>query len=96
MDSNTVLDLVLLSEVGQLRAAKADLAVLLAGSDVEEIRAAAGAGQHSDGAGVGAQLGGAVRLAGALAGPAGASGRVLAQAILAAIDADRAAQADGA
>jgi hypothetical protein len=97
-DSNTVrvLDLVLLSEVGQLRGAKAGLAVLLAESGVEEIGAAAVPGstaavlvwEHN----WAAPFGSPVRRS----GPAGASGRIPAQAILAAIDADRAAQADGA
>jgi hypothetical protein len=93
MDSNTVrvLDLVLLSEARQLRAAKTGLAVLLAWSDVEEIRAAAGAGstvavlvrEHNWAAPFGSPV--------CRPGPAGASGRVPAQAIQAAIDPDRAA-----
>jgi len=58
------------SEVGQLRAAEADLAVLLAESDVEEIGAMLEPG--SGGAGVGEHLGRAVRCGGAPVGwPAG-------------------------
>ena len=85
------------SEVGQLRAAEADLAVLLAESDVEEIgqvlepgSAAVvlvweNTGRHRSRA--------AVRRSG---GQLVTSGRIPTQAILAAIDADRAAQAEGA
>ena len=85
------------SEVGQLRAAEADLAVLLAESDVEEI------GQVLEPGSAAAVLvwentwaapfGAAVRRSG---GQLVTSGRIPAQAILAAIEADRAAQAEGA
>jgi Family of unknown function (DUF6325) len=85
------------SVVGQLRAAEADLAVLLAESDVEEI------GQVLEPGSTAAVLvweniwaapfGAAVRRSG---GQLVTSGRVPTQAILAAIEADRAAQAEGA
>ncbi len=85
------------SEVGQLRAAEADLAVLLAESDVEEI------GQVLEPGSTAAVLvwentwaapfGAAVRGSG---GQLVTSGRIPTQAILAAIEADRAAQAEGA
>ena len=85
------------SEVGQLRAAEADLAVLLAESDVEEI------GQVLEPGSTAAVLvwentwaapfGSAVRRSG---GQLVTSGRIPTQAILAAIEADRAAQAEGA
>ena len=85
------------SEIGQLRAAEADLAVLLAASDVEEI------GRVLEPASTAAVLvwentwaapfGSAVRRSG---GQLVASGRIPAQAILAAVDADRAAKAQGA
>jgi hypothetical protein len=85
------------SEVGQLRAAEADLAVLLAESDVEEIgqvlepgSAAAVLVWENTWAG---PFGAAVRRSG---GQLVASGRIPTQAILAAIEADRAAQAEGA
>ena len=84
------------SEVGQLRAAEADLAVLLAESDVEEIggvlepgSAAAVLVWENTWAGPFAS---AVRRSG---GQLVASGRIPTQVILAAIDADRAAQAQG-
>ena len=85
------------SEVGQLRAAEADLAVLLAASDVEEI------GQVLEPGSTAAVLvwentwaapfGSAVRRSG---GQLVASGRIPTQAILAAMDADRAAKTQGA
>jgi len=85
------------SEVGQLRAAEADLAVLLAESDVEEIGAMLEPGSAA------AVLvwentwawpfGSAVRRSG---GQLVTSGRIPTQAILAAIEADLAAQAEGA
>jgi uncharacterized protein DUF6325 len=85
------------SEVGQLRAAEADLAVLLAESDVEEIGAMLEPGST---AAVlvwentwAAPFGSAVRRSG---GQLVTSGRIPTQAILAAIDADRAATAEGA
>ena len=85
------------SEVGQLRAAEADLAVLLAASDIEEIggflepgSAAAVLVWENTWAG---PFGAAVRRSG---GQLVASGRIPTQAILAAIEADRAAQAEGA
>ena len=85
------------SEVGQLRAAEADLAVLLAESDIEEIgqvlepgSAAAVLVWENTWAG---PFGAAVRRSG---GQLVASGRIPTQAILAAIEADRAAQAEGA
>ena len=84
------------SEVGQLRAAEADLAVLLAASDVEEIGAVLEPGST---AAVlvwentwAAPFGSAVRRSG---GQLVASGRIPVQAIMAAIDADRAATAQG-
>ena len=84
------------SEVGQLRAAEADLAVLLAESDVEEIggvlepgSAAAVLVWENTWAGPFAS---AVRRSG---GQLVASGRIPTQVILAAIDADRVAQAQG-
>jgi uncharacterized protein DUF6325 len=85
------------SEVGQLRAAEADLAVLLAASDVEEI---GGVLEPGSTAAVlvwentwAAPFGSAVRRSG---GQLVASGRIPAQAIMAAVDADRAATAEGA
>src|SRR4249919_2604725 len=85
------------SVVGQLRAAEADLAVLLAESDVEEIGAMLEPGSA---AAVlvwentwAAPFGSAVRRSG---GQLVTSGRIPTQAILAAIEADRAAQAEGA
>jgi hypothetical protein len=85
------------SEVGQLRAAEADLAVLLAASDVEEIGAMLEPGST---AAVlvwentwAAPFGSAVRKSG---GQLVTSGRIPTQAILAAIEADRAATAEGA
>jgi hypothetical protein len=85
------------SEVGQLRAAEADLAVLLAASDVEEIGRVLEPGST---AAVlvwentwAAPFGSAVRRSG---GQLVASGRIPVQAILAAVDADRAAKAQGA
>jgi hypothetical protein len=85
------------SEVGQLRAAEADLAVLLAASDIEEIgqvlepgSAAAVLVWENTWAG---PFGSAVRRSG---GQLVTSGRIPVQAILAAIEADRAAQAEGA
>jgi hypothetical protein len=85
------------SEVGQLRAAEADLAVLLAASDVEEI---GGMLEPGSTAAVlvwentwAAPFGAAVRRSG---GQLVASGRIPTQAIMAAIEADRAAQAEGA
>lgn len=84
------------SEVGQLRAAEADLAVLLAESDVEEIgrvlepgsTAAALVWENT----WAAPFGSAVRRSG---GQLVASGRIPTQAILAATEADRAAKAQG-
>ena len=85
------------SEVGQLRAAEADLAVLLAASDVEEI-----GGMLAPGTSAAvlvwenvwaAPFGAAVRRSG---GQLVTTGRIPIQAIRAAIDADRAAQAQGA
>ena len=85
------------SEVGQLRAAEADLAVLLAESDVEEIGAMLEPGSaaallvwENTWAG---PFGSAVRRSG---GQLVTSGRIPTQAILAAIEADLAAQAEGA
>jgi Family of unknown function (DUF6325) len=85
------------SEVGQLRAAEADLAVLLAESDIEEIggflepgSAAAVLVWENTWAG---PFGAAVRRSG---GQLVATGRIPTQAILAAIEADRAARAEGA
>jgi hypothetical protein len=85
------------SEVGQLRAAEADLAVLLAESDIEEIggflepgSAAAVLVWENTWAG---PFGAAVRRSG---GQLVASDRIPTQAILAAMEADRAAQAEGA
>ena len=85
------------SEVGQLRAAEADLAVLLAASDVEEIGAMLEPGSaaavlvwENTWAG---PFGSAVRRSG---GQLVTSGRIPTQAILAAIEADLAAQAEGA
>jgi Family of unknown function (DUF6325) len=85
------------SEVGQLRAAEADLAVLLAESDVEEI---GGVLEPGSTAAVlvwentwAAPFGSAVRRSG---GQLVTSGRIPTQAILAAMDADRAAKAEGA
>ena len=85
------------SEVGQLREAEADLAVLLAASDVDEI---GGMLEPGTSAAVlvwenmwAAPFGAAVRRSG---GQLVTTGRIPIQAILAAIDADRAAQAQGA
>jgi Family of unknown function (DUF6325) len=85
------------SEVGQLRAAEADLAVLLAESDIEEIgqvlepgSAAAVLVWENTWAG---PFGAAVRRSG---GQLVTSDRIPTQAILAAIEADRAARAEGA
>jgi uncharacterized protein DUF6325 len=85
------------SEVGQLRAAEADLAVLLAESDIDEI---GGVLEPGSTAAVlvwentwAAPFGSAVRRSG---GQLVASGRIPTQAILAAMDADRAAKAQGA
>ena len=85
------------SVVGQPRAAEADLAVLLAESDVEEIGRVLEPGST---AAVlvwentwAAPFGSAVRRSG---GQLVISGRIPTQAILAAIEADRAAQAEGA
>jgi hypothetical protein len=84
------------SEVGQLRAAEADLAVLLAESDIDEIGQVLEPGSS---AAVlvwentwAAPFGTAVRRSG---GQLVASGRIPTQAILAAMDADRAAKAQG-
>jgi hypothetical protein len=84
------------SEVGQLRAAEADLAVLLAESDIDEI---GGVLEPGSSAAVlvwentwAAPFGSAVRRSG---GQLVASGRIPTQAILAAMDADRAATAQG-
>jgi uncharacterized protein DUF6325 len=85
------------SEVGQLRAAEADLAVLLAESDVEEIGAMLEPGSaaavlvwENTWAG---PFGSAVRRSG---GQLVTTGRIPTQAILAAMEADRAARAEGA
>jgi hypothetical protein len=85
------------SEVGQLRALEADLAVLLAEDDIAEVGRALEPGSA---AAVlvwenvwAAPFGSAVRRSG---GQLVASGRIPAQAILAAVDADRAAKAQGA
>jgi Family of unknown function (DUF6325) len=85
------------SEVGQLRAAEADLAVLLAASDVEEIGAMLEPGSaaavlvwENTWAG---PFGSAVRRSG---GQLVTTGRIPTQAILAALDADRAAIEEGA
>ena len=85
------------SEVGQLRTVEADLAVLLAESDVEEIGEVLEPGST---AAVlvwentwAAPFGSAVRRSG---GQLVTSGRIPTQAILAAMDADRAAKAQGA
>jgi hypothetical protein len=84
------------SEVGQLHAAEADLAVLLAQSDIDEIGQVLEPGSS---AAVlvwentwAAPFGTAVRRSG---GQLVASGRIPTQAILAAMDADRAAKAQG-
>jgi hypothetical protein len=84
------------SEVGQLRAAEADLAVLLAASDIDEI---GGVLEPGSAAAVlvwentwAAPFGAAVRRSG---GQLVASERIPTQAIMAAIDADRAANAEG-
>jgi hypothetical protein len=84
------------SEVGQLREAEADLAVLLAASDVDEI----GGVLEPGSSGVvlvwentwAAPFGAAVRRSG---GQLVASGRIPTQAILAAMDADHTAKAQG-
>jgi hypothetical protein len=85
------------SEVGQLRAAEAGLAVLLAASDIEEIGAMLEPGSaaavlvwENTWAG---PFGAAVRRSG---GQLVTTGRIPTQAILAALEADRAAQAEGA
>ncbi len=85
------------SVVGQLREAERDLAVLLAESDIEEIGAELEPGSM---AAVlvwenvwAAPFGAAVRRSG---GQLVTSGRIPTQAILAAIEADRAAQTQGA
>lgn len=85
------------SVVGQLREAERDLAVLLAESDIEEIGAELELGST---AAVlvwenlwAAPFGAAVRRSG---GQLVTSGRIPTQAILAAIEADRAAQTQGA
>jgi hypothetical protein len=84
------------SEVGQLHAAEADLAVLLAESDVDEIGAVLEPGSS---AAVlvwentwAAPFGAAVRRSG---GQLVADGRIPTQAILAAVEADRAAKRQG-
>jgi uncharacterized protein DUF6325 len=84
------------SEVGQLHAAEADLAVLLAESDIDEI---GGVLEPGSSAAVlvwentwAAPFGTAVRRSG---GQLVADGRIPTQAILAAMDADRAAKAQG-
>jgi hypothetical protein len=84
------------SEVGQLRAAEADLAVLLAESDIAEI---GGVLEPGSTAAVlvwentwAAPFGAAVRRSG---GQLAATGRIPIQAIMAAMDADRAAKAEG-
>ena len=84
------------SEVGQLHAAEADLAVLLAESDIDEIGQVLEPGSS---AAVlvwentwAAPFGTAVRRSG---GQLVADGRIPTQAILAAMDADRAATAEG-
>jgi hypothetical protein len=84
------------SEVGQLRAAEADLAVLLAESDVDEI---GGVLEPGSSAVVlvwentwAAPFGAAVRRSG---GQLVADGRIPTQAILAAVEADRAAKRQG-
>jgi hypothetical protein len=84
------------SEVGQLHAAEADLAVLLAESDIDEIGEVLEPGSS---AAVlvwentwAAPFGTAVRRSG---GQLVADGRIPTQAILAAMDADRAAKAQG-
>jgi hypothetical protein len=84
------------SEVGQLRAAEADLAVLLAESDIEEI---GGVLEPGSSAVVlvlentwAAPFGAAVRRSG---GQLVTSGRIPTQAIMAAMDANRAATAQG-
>jgi Family of unknown function (DUF6325) len=84
------------SEVGQLRAAETDLAMLLAESDIDEVGAMLEPGTR---AAVlvwenkwAAPFGAAVRRSG---GQLVASGRIPSQAILAAMDADRAAKAQG-
>ena len=83
-------------EVGQLSAAEADLAVLLAASDVEEIGRVLEPGST---AAVlvwenvwAAPFGAAVSRSG---GQLLASGRIPTQAVMAAVDADRAAKAQG-
>ena len=85
------------SEVGELRALERDLAILLAEEDVEEIGASLEPGSA---AAVlvwentwAAPFAAAVRRSG---GQLVTSGRIPTQAILAAIDADRAAKAQGA
>jgi Family of unknown function (DUF6325) len=85
------------SVVGQLREAERDLAVLLAESDIEEI----GAGLEPGSTAAvlvwenvwAAPFGAAVRRSG---GQLVTSGRIPTQAILAAIEADQAARAEGA
>jgi uncharacterized membrane protein len=85
------------SEIGELRALERDLAILLAEEDIEEIgetlepgSAAAVLVWENTWA---APFGSAVRRSG---GQLVTSGRIPTQAILAAIEADRAAQAEGA
>lgn len=84
------------SEVGQLRAAEVDLALLLAESDIDEVGAMLEPGTR---AAVlvwenrwAAPFGAAVRRSG---GQLVDTGRIPSQAILAAMDADRAAKAEG-
>ena len=84
------------SEVGQLRAAEADLAVLLAESDVDEI---GGVLEPGSSAAVlvwentwAAPFGSAVRRSG---GQLLASGRIPTQALIAAVEADRQAASKG-
>ena len=82
---------------GQLRAAEADLAVLLAASDIEEIGGFLEPGSEAavlvwENTWAG-PFGAAVRRSG---GQLVASGRIPTQAILAALEADRAALAEGA
>ncbi len=84
------------SEVGQLRAAEADLALLLAASDVDEIGEVLEPGSSAmvlvwENVWA-APFGAAVRRSG---GQLVASERIPTQAILAAMDADRAAKAQG-
>jgi Family of unknown function (DUF6325) len=85
------------SEVGQLRAAETDLAVLLATSDIEEIGGFLEPGSEAavlvwENTWAG-PFGAAVRRSG---GQLVTTGRIPTQAILAALEADRAALAEGA